>query len=375
MRPSASAARSSREGVGIALDAIRANKVRAGLTILGVAVGVFVVVVISAAIHGINASVAKDLESAGPTTFFVSRFPITLRGVRRHRRDLQVAAAIRRSRSPTSTALAAAADRCARPVRTARHAARRSRTRTARCRSVGVNALHGELAADRRRRRHLSRAATSPQPRRRPATRVVDHQRRAGRRSCSASPTRSTRRSRSATCRSRCIGIYHYEASFLVAAATEPRAIVPFETARRHLKRRTRRHRHRRSIPRDGRDARRGDRRRHRRDARHARPAARRGQRLRDHHAGPAVRDLQQDLRRVLPRDDRAVGRRPDRRRRGRGRDHDDLRHRAHARDRRAQGARRHARHDPLAVPRRGGDAHRRSARSSASSSARAWRC
>src|SRR5256885_3395722 len=66
-----------REGVTIALDSIRANKVRAGLTILGIAVGVFVVVVISAAIHGINNSVAKDFESTGPTTFFVSRFPIS----------------------------------------------------------------------------------------------------------------------------------------------------------------------------------------------------------------------------------------------------------------------------------------------------------
>src|SRR5947208_16135701 len=66
-----------REGVTIALDSIRANKVRAGLTILGIAVGVFVVVVISAAVHGINDSVAKDLESTGPTTFFVSRFPIS----------------------------------------------------------------------------------------------------------------------------------------------------------------------------------------------------------------------------------------------------------------------------------------------------------
>lgn len=66
----------SLEGVGIALDAMRQNKVRAGLTILGVAVGVFVVVVISAAVHGINRSVAEDLESAGPTTFFVQRFPI-----------------------------------------------------------------------------------------------------------------------------------------------------------------------------------------------------------------------------------------------------------------------------------------------------------
>jgi putative ABC transport system permease protein len=65
------------EGVQIALDSIKANKVRAGLTILGIAVGVFVVVVISAAIHGINDSVAKDFESTGPTTFFVSRFPIS----------------------------------------------------------------------------------------------------------------------------------------------------------------------------------------------------------------------------------------------------------------------------------------------------------
>ncbi len=65
------------EGVGIALESINANRVRAALTILGVAVGVFVVVVISAAIHGINSSVAKDFESAGPTTFFLSRYPIT----------------------------------------------------------------------------------------------------------------------------------------------------------------------------------------------------------------------------------------------------------------------------------------------------------
>ena len=65
------------EGVRIALEALKANRVRAGLTILGVAVGVFVVVVISAAVHGINVSVAKDLESTGPTTFYVQRYPIT----------------------------------------------------------------------------------------------------------------------------------------------------------------------------------------------------------------------------------------------------------------------------------------------------------
>jgi putative ABC transport system permease protein len=36
-----------------------------------------VVVVISAAVHGINASVARDFEKAGPTTFSLSRYPIT----------------------------------------------------------------------------------------------------------------------------------------------------------------------------------------------------------------------------------------------------------------------------------------------------------
>ena len=64
------------EGVAIALDALRANKVRAGLTILGISIGVFVVVAIEAAIHGINEGVAHDIESAGATTFFVQRYPV-----------------------------------------------------------------------------------------------------------------------------------------------------------------------------------------------------------------------------------------------------------------------------------------------------------
>lgn len=65
------------EGVGIAIGSLRANRVRAALTIMGVAIGVFVVVMIAAAVHGINMSVAKEFESAGPTTFFVSRYPIS----------------------------------------------------------------------------------------------------------------------------------------------------------------------------------------------------------------------------------------------------------------------------------------------------------
>lgn len=61
------------EGVLIALDAIRSNRVRAALTILGVAVGVFVVVAMSATIHGVNQSFQSDLDEFGATTFTVRR--------------------------------------------------------------------------------------------------------------------------------------------------------------------------------------------------------------------------------------------------------------------------------------------------------------
>jgi putative ABC transport system permease protein len=62
------------EGVGIALDSLRANKVRAGLTILGVAIGVMVVIVIGSAITGINRSASAIIENLGPKTFFVFRY-------------------------------------------------------------------------------------------------------------------------------------------------------------------------------------------------------------------------------------------------------------------------------------------------------------
>lgn len=61
------------EGIGIALDAIRANKVRAGLTIAGVGVGVFVVVAMGATVHGIRQSFQSDLDEFGATSFQVRR--------------------------------------------------------------------------------------------------------------------------------------------------------------------------------------------------------------------------------------------------------------------------------------------------------------
>ncbi len=63
-----------REGVGIALDSLRANKTRAALTILGIAIGVMVVMAMAATVKGINSTVDTILEQTGPTTFYVFRF-------------------------------------------------------------------------------------------------------------------------------------------------------------------------------------------------------------------------------------------------------------------------------------------------------------
>ncbi|HEU4642036.1 MAG TPA: ABC transporter permease [Gemmatimonadaceae bacterium] len=66
------------EGILIAFEAIRANKARTSLTILGIAVGVFVVTAMAAAVHGINSGVEASMAAAGPTTFFVTKWPIAI---------------------------------------------------------------------------------------------------------------------------------------------------------------------------------------------------------------------------------------------------------------------------------------------------------
>src|SRR5256712_7373450 len=62
------------EGVGIALASLRASKARAALTILGIAIGVMVVMLMAAMISGINQQVAGVFESIAPRTFLVWRF-------------------------------------------------------------------------------------------------------------------------------------------------------------------------------------------------------------------------------------------------------------------------------------------------------------
>ena len=62
-----------RENVGIALDALRANKLRSALTILGVVIGVATVMAMASIVQGIRDQIINTIEVAGPTTFYVMR--------------------------------------------------------------------------------------------------------------------------------------------------------------------------------------------------------------------------------------------------------------------------------------------------------------
>ncbi|MDH3496149.1 MAG: ABC transporter permease [Gemmatimonadota bacterium] len=70
----ARAARSVTEGVGIALDAIWANKLRSGLTVLGVVIGVSTVMAMASIVNGIRGQIINTIEVVGPTTIRVVRF-------------------------------------------------------------------------------------------------------------------------------------------------------------------------------------------------------------------------------------------------------------------------------------------------------------
>ncbi|MCG8467196.1 MAG: ABC transporter permease [Gemmatimonadetes bacterium] len=65
------------EGIAVAFDSLGSNKVRSGLTILGVTIGVFVVMVMAAVITGINKSFSEVMASNGVTTFYVAHFDFT----------------------------------------------------------------------------------------------------------------------------------------------------------------------------------------------------------------------------------------------------------------------------------------------------------
>ena len=66
--------RSVGEGAAIAMDSIRANKLRSALTILGVVIGVTTVMAVASLVQGIRRQIFNAIEVAGPTTFYVIRY-------------------------------------------------------------------------------------------------------------------------------------------------------------------------------------------------------------------------------------------------------------------------------------------------------------
>jgi putative ABC transport system permease protein len=64
-----------RESVKMALDTLRTNKMRSGLTILGIVIGVMTVITISSVINGLNTSVSNLVAQFGTNVLWVFRFP------------------------------------------------------------------------------------------------------------------------------------------------------------------------------------------------------------------------------------------------------------------------------------------------------------
>ena len=66
----------TKETVTMALDTLRTNKLRSGLTILGIVIGVMTVITISSVVNGLNSSVSDLVQSLGSNVLFVFRFPV-----------------------------------------------------------------------------------------------------------------------------------------------------------------------------------------------------------------------------------------------------------------------------------------------------------
>ncbi len=64
------------EVVAMAFDTVRSNKMRSGLTVLGVVIGITSIVGMTAMIRGFDQSLRDSIGSIGPTTIFIQRFGI-----------------------------------------------------------------------------------------------------------------------------------------------------------------------------------------------------------------------------------------------------------------------------------------------------------
>lgn len=65
------------ENLFVALDTLRAHKIRSFLTVLGIVIGVTSVISVAAIIQGLNGFISKRVEAMGSRTYFISRYSIT----------------------------------------------------------------------------------------------------------------------------------------------------------------------------------------------------------------------------------------------------------------------------------------------------------
>lgn len=63
------------ESILIALDSIRVNKLRAGLTLLSISIGVFAIIVAMGLVRSINTTVSEQMAELGDNTFSIFRVP------------------------------------------------------------------------------------------------------------------------------------------------------------------------------------------------------------------------------------------------------------------------------------------------------------
>ena len=66
-----------KEVVSMAFDTVRTNKMRSGLTVLGVVIGITSIVGMTAIIRGFDQSLRDMIRSIGPNTIFIQRFGVT----------------------------------------------------------------------------------------------------------------------------------------------------------------------------------------------------------------------------------------------------------------------------------------------------------
>lgn len=65
------------ENMAVALDTLRAHKMRSGLTVLGIVIGVTSVISVASIIQGLNGYIAQRVEEMGARTYFLTRIPMS----------------------------------------------------------------------------------------------------------------------------------------------------------------------------------------------------------------------------------------------------------------------------------------------------------